>query len=114
MVARLRYSGDYGIGFWGIAAGREEAQKLNAEMANGRLAMLGVAGNMPPRARRACTHVKAASAARERSRLCVLFAASGRRNKQIIDARAAPAGDGFGCRSRRGVGRPSRAPPSAS
>ena len=41
------YSGDYGVGFFGAKyAGEEKLQKRNAEMANGRLAMLGVAGAM--------------------------------------------------------------------
>eukprot|EP00635_Sarcinochrysidales_sp_CCMP3193_P008317 CAMPEP_0118897086 /NCGR_PEP_ID=MMETSP1166-20130328/4632_1 /TAXON_ID=1104430 /ORGANISM="Chrysoreinhardia sp, Strain CCMP3193" /LENGTH=205 /DNA_ID=CAMNT_0006836153 /DNA_START=120 /DNA_END=737 /DNA_ORIENTATION=- len=41
------YSGDYGCGFFGAKYDDEEkTQKLNAEMANGRLAMLGIAGAM--------------------------------------------------------------------
>mmetsp|Transcript_17865 Transcript_17865/g.56017 ORF Transcript_17865/g.56017 Transcript_17865/m.56017 type:complete len:208 (+) Transcript_17865:89-712(+) len=41
------YSGDYGCGFFGAKyEGAEKVQKLNAEMANGRLAMLGIAGAM--------------------------------------------------------------------
>jgi len=41
------YSGDYDIGYCGKKLPADEkAQKLNAEMANGRLAMLGVAGAM--------------------------------------------------------------------
>jgi len=41
------YSGDYGCGFFGTTyEGEEKISKLNAEMANGRLAMLGMAGAM--------------------------------------------------------------------
>merc|ERR1719399_2209945 len=42
-----KYDGDYGCGFFGSNLDVEEkTQKLNAEMANGRLAMLGIFGNM--------------------------------------------------------------------
>jgi hypothetical protein len=42
------YSGDYGIGYFGtfIQDPEEKARKLNAELNNGRAAMLGIIGNM--------------------------------------------------------------------
>lgn len=43
------YSGDYGCGFFGTSYDNDpetKATKLNAELANGRLAMLGIAGAM--------------------------------------------------------------------
>merc|ERR1711991_427771 len=43
------YSGDYGCGFFGTSYNDDpetKATKLNAELANGRLAMLGIAGAM--------------------------------------------------------------------
>ena len=44
-----QYSGDYGCGFFGTSYNDDpetKATKLNAELANGRLAMLGIAGAM--------------------------------------------------------------------
>ena len=44
-----KYDGDYNVGFFGEKLSPEKkTQKLNAEMANGRLAMLGVAGMVAP------------------------------------------------------------------
>ena len=41
----IQRTGDYGCGFFGATyEGEEKVKKLNAEMANGRLAMLGIAG----------------------------------------------------------------------
>merc|ERR1712224_326162 len=48
------YSGDYGCGFFGTSYNDDpetKATKLNAELANGRLAILGIAGPCSPRAR---------------------------------------------------------------
>jgi len=42
-----KYDGDYDVGFFGAKFDADKkTEKLNAEMANGRLAMLGIIGNM--------------------------------------------------------------------
>lgn len=42
-----KYDGDYGVGFFGAKFDTEKkTKKLNAEMANGRLAMLGIIGTL--------------------------------------------------------------------
>ena len=71
------YSGDYGIGFWGKRRqGEDKLQKLNAEMANGRLAMLGVAGNMPAEGQTGMTFKERARAQLQPVRLGVCCSGS--------------------------------------
>jgi len=43
-----KYDGDYGVGYFGtdVKNPEEKATKLNAELNNGRAAMLGIIGNM--------------------------------------------------------------------